>query len=620
MDTDAESVSTAPDKPIATPEEVARGNKVFLHETIPESPRQPSDSTKTPPSEAGALTDHPSHNPDKHVDEEQESVSLQPAEPAPTSPTKENKPARPTAVNGKSKADKPKEPAPKMGALKKTAARPSAISTKTTTTTAKPPAKSPAIKTPMTATHKADPKPAAKTHEKPMAKRETRPASRTGPSATRPTATSVAKKPQPLKTSASETGFIKPKPKSPTKPVHLPPSLMAQTASSGAKGASSRQGRAPANSQTLGVPGRSSSRASAGSSNAKTVKRQPSNISRSRPSLGMPPKKAATGDAPVKKDIPVDEGFLARMMRPTQASSSKTAEKVPTTPPKKQVKRPSTSGSEHRESNVKPPGSAKKPGRKATETVAAPAPKIEEPAQKSTEKPIKEPTKTSTEPAEPAEDGAVEAAKAETVEDAIESTKEASDVPVEVPAEDGAVEAAKAETVEDAVEVTKEASDVQVEAPAESSVVEAAKTETVEDAVEVTKDAEPNTAVEESQKTKDKFLPVDESEEPKTEAGNTVDEPETTKTGPVKDEVKETEPQSELVPETVKVGEDAELAPLTDESSVTAQPDVEKDKSTEETTDDKQDNFGDEESKSDIKIEVEAETKDKSEVEQVPKD
>lgn len=41
-------------------------------------------------------------------------------------------------------------------------------------------------------------------------------------------------------------------------------------------------------------------------------------------------------DHPVpKREAKVDEGFLARMMRPTQASASKVAEKAPTTPPRK---------------------------------------------------------------------------------------------------------------------------------------------------------------------------------------------------------------------------------------------------------------------------------------------
>lgn len=56
---------------------------------------------------------------------------------------------------------------------------------------------------------------------------------------------------------------------------------------------------------------------------------------RQRPSIGPPPKQVAKDHPVPKKEAKVDEGFLARMMRPTQASASKVAEKAPTTPPRK---------------------------------------------------------------------------------------------------------------------------------------------------------------------------------------------------------------------------------------------------------------------------------------------
>ncbi|KAF4970330.1 hypothetical protein FZEAL_10066, partial [Fusarium zealandicum] len=292
--------------------------------------------------------------------------------------------------------------------------RPTTISTKPTTTTAtptaaanKPPAKpASATKTPASATHKPEPRPAVRAHEKPAARKEARPASRATASVTRPTAASTTKKPQPLKATTSETGFVKPKPKSPTKPAPLPASLMAPTAASGAK--TGRQIRSSASSQNLKAPARSPSRASVSATGThatagKTVKRQPSNISRSRPSLGVPTKKS-TDHAGAKKDAPVDEGFLARMMRPTQASSSKTAEKVPVTPPRKTAKRPSDSGTDaasRRESSVKSAGSIGKPLKKqgepktaaeaeasevstAVTTTAAPDKNASEPAQSET--------------------------------------------------------------------------------------------------------------------------------------------------------------------------------------------------------------------------------------------
>ncbi|KAF4979293.1 hypothetical protein FZEAL_4460, partial [Fusarium zealandicum] len=137
MDTDAESVSTVPDKPSAASEDMPRGNKSFFQEAIPESPRQPVEALETAPDEIGAVTDKPSVNPDKQVDEEESSPKLQPAQPAAVPLIKETKstPA-PAAVNGKSKvekpkAEKPKEPASaapaKVNAPKKTTTRPTTI-------------------------------------------------------------------------------------------------------------------------------------------------------------------------------------------------------------------------------------------------------------------------------------------------------------------------------------------------------------------------------------------------------------------------------------------------------------------------------------------------------------
>ncbi|KAG8675518.1 hypothetical protein FPOAC2_01580 [Fusarium poae] len=392
MDTDAESVSTIPDRPSASLEDAPRGNKPFFQEDIPESPRLPIDPPKTPTEQMGAVTDEPSVNPDKQIDKEEESPSLLPAEPAlaepvsqepapeepaPASPKNENKEEKPEAVsaapattNGKPKATTPKELAPaaivKAATPKKTTtARPSAVSTKATST--KPSAKSPSAAKPPGTTHKPETKPTARTAQ--VAKKEPRQASVATSTATRPTATTASKKPQPLKPTTSDTGFVKPKPKSPTKPVQLPASLMAPTAASGAK--TGRQAQ-PASSQNLNVPARPGSRASAtgtSASTGKTVKRQPSNVGRPRPSLGPPPKKPSD-PTHARKEAPVDEGFLARMMRPTQASSSKTAEKVPTTPPKKTAKRSSSSGTDptRREFGVKTPGSARKQIRKPVES------------------------------------------------------------------------------------------------------------------------------------------------------------------------------------------------------------------------------------------------------------
>ncbi|KAK0748318.1 hypothetical protein B0T21DRAFT_406846 [Apiosordaria backusii] len=151
--------------------------------------------------------------------------------------------------------------------------------------------------------------------------------------AAKPSGPSSVKKPPPLHASPAAAGFVKPKVKSPTRPLKLPPGLTTHTAASGSKvkGDSAH----PASSLA-----RSSSRASmsgTGTSSkaapAKTLKRQTSTIGRSRPSIGPPPPQPAKDHHP-KHQKPVDESFLARMMRPTQASASKVTEKVPISPPR----------------------------------------------------------------------------------------------------------------------------------------------------------------------------------------------------------------------------------------------------------------------------------------------
>lgn len=121
-------------------------------------------------------------------------------------------------------------------------------------------------------------------------------------------------------------GFVKPRPKSPTRPIELPSRLTQPTAAAAAKNKN-----APPPALTTYRP------ASRTATSGKGLGRSASVTSRQRPSVGPPPKQVAK-DYPVpKREAKVDEGFLARMMRPTQASASKVAEKVtlPTTPPRK---------------------------------------------------------------------------------------------------------------------------------------------------------------------------------------------------------------------------------------------------------------------------------------------
>ncbi|KAI0389110.1 hypothetical protein F5Y17DRAFT_144341 [Xylariaceae sp. FL0594] len=183
-----------------------------------------------------------------------------------------------------------------------------------------------------------------------------KPAVKTAGSATdakKPTTSRTpAARPAPVDLPASGTGFVKPKPKSPTRPVKLPASLTTHTAASAQKfsngGASStsRQSlsRASGNVQhpsTSSTSHRPPSRnsVSTGAAAAKTLKHRASSahVSRPRPSLGPPPRQASREPPAPKKESHVDESFLARMMRPTASSSHKAADKAAVTPPRKQA-------------------------------------------------------------------------------------------------------------------------------------------------------------------------------------------------------------------------------------------------------------------------------------------
>ncbi|CAK7563953.1 MAG: hypothetical protein SEPTF4163_001835 [Sporothrix epigloea] len=161
---------------------------------------------------------------------------------------------------------------------------------------------------------------------------------------------STKPKPAPLPTFPSNgIGFVKPKPRSPTRPVPLPSGLTTHTASSATKVNVPRQSlsRQSGNFLTLHPPtttARSASRASVSTvgtaafgSDGRQSRRQSSTVNRPRPSIGPPPKQATRDNSVTKWEKEVDEGFLARMMRPTQASSLKTADKVHvSSPPRKQ--------------------------------------------------------------------------------------------------------------------------------------------------------------------------------------------------------------------------------------------------------------------------------------------
>lgn len=153
----------------------------------------------------------------------------------------------------------------------------------------------------------------------------------------------------------SPSAFVKPRPKSPTKPVRLPASLMAPTASSRSK-----------TSNTTAPPvARSQSRAAAASTSTASGLRRTQSTTVRKSAIGPPPAKkvvsrpsggGAADGRPISAHGPApSEGFMARMMRPTASSQSKSNERSPTTPPKKaqlakrtvkqSTSRPSTSDS-----------------------------------------------------------------------------------------------------------------------------------------------------------------------------------------------------------------------------------------------------------------------------------
>ncbi|EPE33931.1 hypothetical protein GLAREA_06944 [Glarea lozoyensis ATCC 20868] len=317
---------------------------------------------------------------------------------------------KPASANGTtSTATKPNE----KPAMRKVTSKPASISTAKPSAASKPsPNKS--LKSP--APPKTPTTPSRATKKEPPTKA---PAPKTSKASVAPNHTSKPTS-KPLKASVQgsapktriqesppQTGFKKPRPKSPTRPVKLPASLTAPTASSVSKTtvsppAAARQSlsRASGNTQHTNslaahhAASRSPSRASVATTKS-TLGRKPSTLKQSsnRPSLGPPPaaiKKQPSRTSLPHQPAPADDSFLARMMRPTTASASKTAEKPATTSPPKRapsVKRPIT-----RDGLSKPNDSSKgSPARKIRDHVPA---KVLTKSTKPMEKALKTPTST----------------------------------------------------------------------------------------------------------------------------------------------------------------------------------------------------------------------------------
>ncbi|CCU74558.1 hypothetical protein BGHDH14_bghG000425000002001 [Blumeria hordei DH14] len=139
--------------------------------------------------------------------------------------------------------------------------------------------------------------------------------------------------------SRMQSRFQKPQPKSPTRPVKLPASLTTQTASS-----SSKVCRAVTKTETshdtlgkLQNPSRSTRRLSISSRGSSALK---GDIS--RPSLGLGELSRKSSRQSLVSHVATDESFLARMMRPTTSSASKSADKSLPIKQTKPISRPAT--------------------------------------------------------------------------------------------------------------------------------------------------------------------------------------------------------------------------------------------------------------------------------------
>ncbi|CAK7215610.1 hypothetical protein SCUCBS95973_002533 [Sporothrix curviconia] len=327
----------------------------------------------------------------------------------------------------------------------------------------------------------------------------------TAKSSTAATASTKAK-PVPIPTFPSNgIGFVKPKPKSPTRPVQLPSSLTTHTASSATKANVPRQSlsRQSGNFLALHPPtgaARSPSRTSvstvgtasggSGVTGGKTLRRQSSTVGRPRPSIGPPPKQAARDHPVTKREKEVDEGFLARMMRPTQASALKTADKAHlSSPPRKQHTMTTTTITTTRKS-IAPRESLPVPVKKSV--VAKPLSLPPRPPACITRNPMY--------PAVPAEETVANPYKSAETTDAEKTFPEAdvSEPAVEDVAEDAVeepIEERAQESVEEVAEelVEEELTEKPVEEPVEEPVkepIEEVAEEGIEDVVKATAEEE----------------------------------------------------------------------------------------------------------------------------------
>ncbi|PHH82405.1 hypothetical protein CDD82_6093 [Ophiocordyceps australis] len=352
---------------MASSEEIIVPEHKFVNDPIPESPREPQDASlpAKPPLATSVLSNQGSDDVAIH---ESNPGSATSSEPSPHLPS-ENAQAEPSSPTGQ--AIMHKEVDNQSGGPSKVAKPPSATSTTKGTLNRLVPAKQTSrtaakARTALTSTtsaakhdkastttstakqDKASTTTSAAKQDKAIRKEaiENKTAARHATAATKTAGAAVRSRPTPtpsLKSTAAgrnDTGVVQSNPKSPTQAVNLPSSLLAPTASYVSKTGASRQSisHQGGSIQSL-VADKVSTRSNlstatpALTSNAKS---QPSSVSHGRPSIGPPPSKRSQQELSAgKRQSQVDEGFLARMMRPTQASSSKTSDKPPLTAVKK---------------------------------------------------------------------------------------------------------------------------------------------------------------------------------------------------------------------------------------------------------------------------------------------
>ncbi|KAF2402837.1 hypothetical protein EJ06DRAFT_519839 [Trichodelitschia bisporula] len=137
-----------------------------------------------------------------------------------------------------------------------------------------------------------------------------------------------------LRASPSPAPFVKPRPKSPTRPIKLPSHLIAPTASSAAK-----HGKEPRTQTLSRRSSMVSDRGPLARSTSTTTRRPAPRTTQVKKEAEPRPSVGSTASMTTAK---ADDGFLARMMRPTASSASKVHEKLDAkSPPRAAPRKPS---------------------------------------------------------------------------------------------------------------------------------------------------------------------------------------------------------------------------------------------------------------------------------------